>query len=235
MNNNFLTERIISHRGIHDNTKIYENTLEAFKLALKKKYIIELDVHITKDKEIVVFHDYNTKRITGKDLIIEETNYKELNNQKIIHIPTINEVLNLVKGKVPLLIEIKQQKKVGELEQKLMTILEKYQGQYAIQSFNIKTIYWFKKNYPKVIRGQLSCNFKKVKLNPLAKLLLKKMVFNLITKPDFISYKYNEITTKKINKLKGKKITILAWTINNKEDYNKYKDTFDNLICEKII
>ena len=93
MNNNFLTTKLISHRGIHDNIKVYENTIESFKLALKKKYIIELDIHLTKDNVLVVFHDYNTKRITGINKIVEHSTYKELNDQNILHIPTLTEVL----------------------------------------------------------------------------------------------------------------------------------------------
>lgn len=235
MNNNFLTKNIISHRGIHDNIKVYENTLESFKLALKKKYIIELDVHLTKDKKIIVFHDYNTKRITNIDKVVEKSTYQELNNQDILHIPTLDEVLSLVKGKVPLLIEIKQKSKVGPLEENLMNILKNYKGEYAIQSFNVMTLYWFKKHYPNILRGQLSYNYKTVKMNKISKLLLKNMYFNFLTKPNFISYRYNDLPLKKIKKYKKKGILLLAWTIDNKKEYNKYKKEYDNLICEKFI
>ena len=121
----FKESYIIAHRGIYDNEKIYENTLESFELAIKKGYIIELDIRITKDKKIVVFHDSNTKRITKQNKIIEESAYQELNNQNIIHIPLLSEVLELVNGKVPLLIELKQDNKVGELETNFMKIMKK--------------------------------------------------------------------------------------------------------------
>ncbi len=235
MDNHFLKNSLISHRGIHDNIKTYENTLESFKLAMKKNYIIELDIHLTKDNQIVVFHDYNTKRITGKDHIVEQSTYKELNNQEIIHIPTLEEVLKLVHGKVPLLIEIKQNSKVGLLERTLMDILKNYKGEYAIQSFNAMTVYWLKKHYPNILRGQLSYHYKKIKMNKLSKFLLKNMIFNPLTKPNFISYKYNELSPRKIKKYKKKGISLIAWTINNKADFNKYKDIYDNLICEKFI
>ena len=168
----FLTKNIISHRGIHDNKKIFENTLEAISLAVDKGYIIEIDIHLTKDNKLVVFHDYNTKRITKKNTIIEDSTYNDLNNQTIIHIPLLEEVLNLVDKKVPLLIEIKQERKVGNLEQILMNILKNYQGEYAIQSFNPKVLYWFKKNYPTILRGQLSSQYKSKKIPKLSKYLL---------------------------------------------------------------
>lgn len=231
----FLTEKIISHRGIYDNKNIFENSLEAITKAKEKNYIVEIDIHITKDDQIVVFHDYNTKRITKKDMIIENNNYKDLNNQDIYHIPLLEEVLELVNGKVPLLIEIKQKRKAGKLEHKLMDILNNYKGEYAIQSFNPLTIYWFKKNYPNILRGQLSYKFKTKKILKLKKYILSNMFFNIITKPNFISYKYDELSLSKIKKYKQKNITILGWTITNKKEYNKYIKIYDNLICEKFI
>ena len=231
----FKKGRIIYHRGIHDNIKIFENTKEAIKLAKDKNYIIEIDIHLTKDNQIIVFHDYNTKRITKKDMIIEESNYNDLNKQNIIHIPLLKEILKLINGKVPLLIEIKQENKVGKLEQNLMNILKDYKGEYAIQSFNPKVLYWFKRNYPNIKRGQLSCKYKNKKIPKTEKYILSNMLFNFITKPNFISYKYNELSIKKIRKYQNKNIKVLAWTITNKQDYNKYIKLYDNLICEKFI
>lgn len=231
----FLKERIISHRGIYDNKKVFENSLEAIKKAKEKNYIVEIDIHITKDDQIVVFHDYNTKRITKKDMIIENTNYKDLNNQNIYHIPLLKEVLDLVNEEVPLLIEIKQESKVGKLEHKLMDILNNYKGKYAIQSFNPLTIYWFKKNYPNILRGQLSYKFKNKNIPKIEKYILSNMFFNIITKPNFISYKYDELSLSRIKKYNRKNITILGWTINTKKEYNKYIKIYDNLICEKFI
>ena len=229
----FKESYIITHRGIHDNINIYENTLEAFKLSIKKGYAIELDVRMTKDKQIVVFHDNNTKRLTKKDLIVEENTYQELNNQNILHIPLLTEVLELVKGKVPLLIEIKPTKKDYELANNLMTILNKYEGKYAIQSFNPKVLYWFRKNYPQILRGQLSMKYTKHKLSSIKKYILSKMLFNKITKPNFISYKYNELNIEQIKKYKKQNIYVIGWTITNEKEYNHYKKYYDNLICNK--
>ena len=229
----FKESYIITHRGIHDNINIYENTLEAFKLSIKKGYAIELDVRMTKDKQIVVFHDNNTKRLTKKDLIVEENTYQELNNQNILHIPLLTEVLELVKGKVPLLIEIKPTKKDYELSTNLMTILNNYEGKYAIQSFNPKVLYWFRKNYPQILRGQLSMKYTKHKISSIKKYILSKMLFNKITKPNFISYKYNELNIEQIKKYKKQNIYVIGWTITNEKEYNHYKKYYDNLICNK--
>ena len=136
----FKEHRIIAHRGLFDNKKVFENTIESFKLAIKKNYIIELDIHKTVDNQIIVFHDYNTKRLLDIDLIIENSTYEELSRLKRFHIPTLEEVLKLVNGKVPLLIELKQRNKIGKLEKLTMELLNNYNGEYGIQSFNYKTV-----------------------------------------------------------------------------------------------
>lgn len=230
----FKESYIIAHRGIYDNRKIYENTLEAFNLSIEKGYAIELDIRLTKDKKIIVFHDNNTKRITKKDNIVEESTYQELNNQNIVHIPLLTEVLKLVKGKVPLLIEIKPTIKMGEIETILMALLKSYNGKYAIQSFSPKVLYWFKRNYPNVLRGQLARKYKKNKVSSTRKVILSNMLLNVFTKPHFISYKYNELSLNQIKKYKKKNIYIIGWTITNKREYNHYKKYYDNLICENI-
>ena len=231
----FEKGRIISHRGIHNNIDIFENTLESIKLALDKDYIIEIDVHITQDNQIIVFHDYTTKRLLKKDLTVEDITYEEINNHSIFHVATLIEVLDLVDGKVPLLIEIKQLRKVGHLEEKLMNILNEYKGEYAIQSFNPKVLLWFKKNYPNILRGQLSSSFKRTKFFKIKKLFLKSMFLNFLTKPNFISYKYNELSERKLKKLKKKNIKVLGWTVKSKKDFKKYSHYYDNLICEEFI
>ena len=231
----FKEHRIIAHRGIHDNIKVFENTIEAFKLAIKKKYIIELDIHKTVDNQIVVFHDYDTKRLLDNELIIENSTYKELSNLKKFHIPTLAEVLKLVDGKVPLLIELKQRNKAGKLESLTMELLNNYNGEYAIQSFNYKTLYWFKKNYPDILRGQLSSTFNNKKIPKIKKYILSNMFTNIITNPNFISYKYNELPIKKIKNYQKKGLKVLGWTVISKKEYNKYIKYYDNLICEKFI
>lgn len=231
----FNKSYIIAHRGIHDNQKIYENSLEAFSLAINQKLIIELDIRLTKDNQIIVFHDPNTKRLTKQDKIVEESTYQELNEQKVMHIPLFKEVLSLVKGKAPILIEIKPTNNIEKLTTELMKLLTNYQGEYAIQSFNPKVLYWFKKNYPNVLRGQLSSKYQKEKMHFLKKFILSNMILNIITKPHFISYKYNQLSPTQIAKYKKKKIRVIGWTITNEREFKHYQKYYDNLICEKRI
>ena len=234
----FLKETIIAHRGVHNEKDIIENSLEAFKEAVNKNYIIELDVHFLKDGEVVVFHDDNIERMTGINKNLKDCTYDEIRNIKLLnkntYIPKFSDVLKLVDGKVPILIELKNDNKVGLLESSLVQILKKYNGKYAVQSFNPLSIMWFKNNYPNIIRGQLVCKFKNKKMDNIKKFILKTMLFNIITNPDFISHSVDDLSYKEVNKIKKNKF-ILGWTVRNKERYDELIKYYDNLICEKFI
>ena len=212
----FLKETIIAHRGVHNEKDIIENSLEAFKEAVNKNYIIELDVHFLKDGEVVVFHDDNIERMTGINKNLKDCTYDEIRNIKLLnkntYIPKFSDVLKLVDGKVPILIELKNDNKVGLLESSLVQILKKYNGKYAVQSFNPLSIMWFKNNYPNIIRGQLVCKFKNKKMDNIKKFILKTMFFNIITNPDFISHSVDDLSYKEVNKIKKNKF-ILGWKI----------------------
>lgn len=237
-NLNFLKQNIIAHRGFHDiSLGIPENSIPAFKRAIENKFIIELDIHLLKDNTVVVFHDDNLKRMTGIDRPIKNCTYsdlQELNLQGTLEkIPTLSEVLNCVNSQVPIIIEFKSDLKTGLLEKEAMKILENYKGLFVVKSFNPACIYYFKRHYPDIIRGQLSYSFNHSKICFIGKLVLRNMLFNFLTKPDFISYKIEDFPKKRIEKLRKKKL-VLGWTVRNKEQFHRNYGYFDNLICENI-
>ena len=224
MKKSFLTTNLIAHRGLHYN--YLENTLGAFKEAIKNNYIIELDIRLTKDKKIIVFHDNNLFRITGINKNINESTYEELN--KIINIPTLQKVLNLVSGKVPIIIEIKLSKKLFQLEKELSKLLDNYNYRFAIQSFNPLSILWFRINKPKYIRGYLinSIYSKNIIINRL----LNSRMLNKILKPNYLGVNLQYLKNNKIKNLR-RKYLIIGYTINNQEEYTEYKCYADNFIC----
>ena len=218
-NLNFLKSNLIAHRGIHNSTTI-ENTLKSFLNAVEKKYIIELDVHMLKDKTIIVYHDFNLKRLIGINRIIETLSYEELSKYKIknkYYVPTLKQVLNIVSGKVPILIEIKDLNNNSAFERELASILDNYNGDYAIQSVNPYVIDWFCKNRKNYVVGLIV-------LNKVNYKLLKKY----IKKVDFIAI------NKSCLPLKSNKI-IIGWTIKTLDELYKFACISDNLICEKIL
>ncbi|MEG2351440.1 MAG: glycerophosphodiester phosphodiesterase family protein, partial [Bacilli bacterium] len=141
---NFLKEKLVAHRGYHDITiGIAENSLNSFRRAVKNNYLIELDVHLLKDKSLVVFHDDNLKRACGVDKEIDSCTYAEIKNLTLFNtsskIPLLKEVFDEVKGRVPILIETKGNNKYGELEEILLREIKAYSGLTAVQSFNPKS------------------------------------------------------------------------------------------------
>ena len=236
MNNiDWLTNMKIAHRGFHDKNSP-ENSMSAFKNAIEFGYAIELDIHILNDGKLVVFHDDNLKRMTGMDKEIEACSYDEI---KVLYlgstkekIPLLSEVLELVKGQVPLMIEIKNRGKVGALEEALVKMLNNYLGEFVIQSFNPFSVGYFAKVAPGFIRGQLSGSYKDEKLEFYKKFLLKNLLLNFISKPHFINYEIQYLSNIAIwlQKLKGK--LILGWTARTIDEYKKALCDCKNAVFE---
>ena len=235
----FLREEPIAHRGYWNKKEgIPENSIPAFEKAIEKKYPIELDVHLSKDNKLFVFHDDNLKRMTGIDKNIRDCTYDEINGFRLDNteykIPLFSDVLDLINGRVPILIELKADRKVGETEKELVNLLKKYNGKYAIQSFRIRSLIWFKKNHPSIIRGQLSADFKKNKMLRIQKFILRNVYLNFLVNPDFIAYAINSLPNKRIEKLHKNGMPIIGWTVKNNMGLEKAKGKCDNLICENF-
>lgn len=228
----FLTETMFAHRGLW-NKECPENSLAAFTNAMKNGYGIELDVNTIEDGTPVIFHDSKMSRMTGKDKYIQNLSKEELEHIKLLDseekVPTLEEVLKLVKGKVPLLIEIKNQEKVGPLERRVLDLLKNYKGEYAIQSFNPYTLRWFYEHAPKIWRGQLASYFKGEKLSIFKKLILRKLGMKKFTAHNFVSYDISNLPNRFTKKLE---VPLLSWTIKNQDNYYKALQYSDNVIFE---
>ena len=234
----FIKQNLIAHRGLHNiKNGIPENSMAAFKKAIEKNYLIELDIHILKDNSVIVFHDDNLERMIGIKKELKHLTYNEIKDYKLLntneHIPLLQDVLNLIDGKVPLIIEYKFDVLSGRLEKESMKILNNYNGKFVVKSFNPTSVYWFKKHYPNIPRGQLSSDFKDEKWDFRKKVIIKNMLFNFITKPDFISYDINALPNKKIEKIRLNK-PVICRTIKTKEQLKKAKKYCDNYICENF-
>lgn len=223
----FLRNFDYAHRGLHDKMNP-ENSLGAFKEAIKNGYGAELDVHLLKDGNIAVIHDSPLARTTGQKGIIENLTLSDLSKYTLegtaYTIPSFEEVLELFENKTPLIIELKTYKgNHKELCKAVCDKLTSYKGNYCIESFDPRCLMWLKKNQPQIIRGQLSQNFIKsgAGFDFLLNFLLTSLSLNFLTKPDFIAYKFadrhnipNRIC------LKFWKIAGASWTLRNIDDYN---------------
>lgn len=230
-----------SHRGLHEEKNISpENSLAAFKLAVDKGYGIELDVQVTKDLIPIVFHDGNLKRVCGVDKKVRDMTLSKLRKLRLYdsneRIPTLKEVLDLVDGKVPLIVELKVYTNEEIDCPKIAQLLDDYKGLYCIESFNPISLLWYKKNRPDIVRGQLATknihdnsSFKQKILN----FLLRNLMFNYLTKPDFIAYNQNisHLASYNLSRNLYKPLTI-AYTIKSQEILNEKRDKFDLFIFE---
>lgn len=186
--------RCFAHRGLHDADQgIPENSLAAFERAVEAGYGIELDVQLTSDGVPVVFHDAALSRMCAIDRRVDSLTFEQLKSYCLADtkepIPAFSEVLSLVNGKVPLLVEIKMDHIDRNIPAAINELLSGYSGDYCIESFHPLALWWYRKNRPDILRGQLSTHFnvENRTLSPL-QFLLGKMVLNLISRPDFISY-----------------------------------------------
>ena len=217
---------IIAHRGIH-NEAIPENSMKAFSLALKKNIPIEFDVHILKDKNIVVFHDDNLKRMTNKDKFIKECTYEEIKDLKLKNtdekIPLLKDVLKLVDGKVLLDIELKMDVTDHSLEDGLIEILKDYNGEVILKSFDYRKVKYLKKhtNYKIGLLIKRMSGFKDF--------IIRNINFNILIKPDFLACNKNMLDYKSVKTFKK---DIYIWTIKNKDELKIYKS--DYYISENI-
>lgn len=230
---------VYAHRGYY-NDDFPENTIGAFARAVNHGYGIELDVQITKDHQVVVCHDYNLLRASGKDLEIDQHSYDELKQislfNKDCHLPLFQEVLDVVNGKVPLIVEIKQKAFDCTTCVLVQKILDQYQGMYVVESFNPIAMNWYLKHQPALIRGQLSCDFYKNKnMNPLKQFFLTNCLGNCLSRPDFIAYEVNDRQKLAFQILKKFfRVKTVLWTVKNEKQYLNVKNQGDIIIFEKF-
>lgn len=223
----------IAHRGIQ-NDNVIENTIPAFSLALEKKVPIELDLHILKDGNIVVFHDHNLKRLFGIDREISSYHYEELKkltflNTKL-HIPLFEEVLKLINGNVLLVIEIKLSKIMNYSKycQRIVSILENYPYDFVVKSFDIRIVHWFLK-HTSYITGLLIADRK----GSIYDFLMQRKVIISRLNPNFLSVDYHILSNSVIQNFRKEK-PVLVWTIRNQNTLNKVKNKADSYLIEKF-
>lgn len=235
----WLTEYRYAHRGLHGGS-VPENSMPAYELAAGKGYGIELDVHLSKDGLPVVFHDDNLKRMTGVDRPISDLGSGELADLSLAGtsegIPLFSDVLKLVAGRVPILVEFKNTGRAGELEEKTYELLKNYNGRYAIQSFSPFSVKWFRQNAPGVLRGQLSSRFDDMQ-DPLPAYQvfgLKNLLVNILARPNFISYDIDSLPKGVVSRLRKKGIAVLGWTVRSEEQREKAARYCDTVIFENI-
>ena len=176
-------KRPIAHRGLHKKNYIIENSLEAFENAIKNNFAIECDVVLSKDHEVIVFHDYSLKRLCNLEKNVAEMHSNELRQINLLDtkskIPTLEEMFYQVDSRVPILIEIKSGFN-PIIEERLVELTRTYQGEVAFQSFDIKACEWFRDNAPYYNTGLI------ISSNEIEKNTIQAVSYTHLTLPTMI-------------------------------------------------
>lgn len=233
---------LYAHRGLHDNkTPAPENSMKAFEMAVEAGYGIELDVQLTKDGIPVIFHDFTLERMCGVSGKVENMTYEQLKGLRLLNteekIPALKEFLDMVNGRVPLIVELKVEWTNLELCPVVDKMLTDYKGVYCIESFNPLALVWYRRNHPEVMRGQLSTNFRRDgNYKNAAYFLLTHLLTNCITSPDFVAYncKFKSEPGRRICRKMYKNLAV-AWTVKSQKQLESLEKDFDLFIFDSFI
>ena len=231
-----------AHRGLHDESKA-ENSMSAFRAAKEHGYGIELDVRLSKDGELVVFHDDTLIRVTGNEGKVKDFTSEELAKMKLSGTdegrPTFREVLELIDGSVPLLIELKELTSESGLAEKFVEVISDYKGEYIVESFNPMTLRRLRRLRPDMLRGILSTTYTKEDKykGKILYYLGEKLLLNFFMRPNFISYIHTGYTTRNLGFIRRVFGTpLLTWTVKSQAEENAaYEHGFDTVIFEGYI
>jgi glycerophosphoryl diester phosphodiesterase len=237
--------RPLAHRAHHDKAHgRVENSLTAIKSAITHGYGIEIDVQLASDGVPMVFHDYDLRRLTIEQGPLAQRSSAQLAMIPLMGdsttIPTLAQVLELVAGRVPVLIELKDQDgglgpNTGPMGKAVAHVLEAYKGPVAVMSFNPHAMAEMARLLPDVPRGLTTGSFNPADWPTIAQPTLERL--SLIPDYDhvgasFISHYHKELNQPRVAELNTQGAAILCWTIRSAEDAATARQYADNITFE---
>ena len=234
-----FTETYIAHRGLHTNPVVPENSLSAFQRAVEAGFGIELDVQLTADDQLVIFHDETLERVCGDRRKLHELTLSELSGLRLFgtdeRIPLFRDALDRIGGRVPLLVEIKSEGRYRRTTELTCEVLRSYDGIFCVESFHPLVLKDFRLLSPDTALGQLSTNYTKeqVAQSALKRQLLTNLMLNCLSRPDFIAYdrKYAKQFSFRLCRLVYRPVCF-AWTVKSREQLEAARGDFDAFIFE---
>lgn len=186
-----------AHRGLHSRDRsVPENSLPAFRRAAAEGYGIELDVQLSRDGKVVVFHDDTLDRVCGVHARVDDLTWDELSALRLCgteeRIPLFSEVLKSINGCEALIVELKNGPRNRELCEKTLALLSEYRGNVCIESFNPLIVAWFRFHAPDMVRGQLATtvqNYRDDNITGFKAFVLHNTLLNFLARPQFIAYR----------------------------------------------
>lgn len=240
MKHYWLVDKYIAKFGVTSEAKP-ENTLGAYQNAVKKGYAILIPVQALNDGEVICYKDKTIATSTNASGYIPNLTLADVKENKIVgsneSIPTLNEALEVIAGKVPVIIEVLNEGLVGETEEKVLNIVEAYLTKFnlddsiAIMSLNPYSLQWFKEQAPWLPRIIRSGKFKVKTYAGIKTKKLRKLTFsNKLADCDYVCYNSKDLPYRRINKIRP--IGVLAYNVKSQEEYLKVAKYCDNIIFE---
>jgi len=201
-------------------------------------------VHLTKDGQLAVFHDDTLNRMCGIEGNVERKTLAELQALRLAgtseRIPAFEEVLKLVDGRVPLIVEIKGTSFNTGVCRRVHEALKGYHGAYVIESFNPVYVRWWRKNVPGIPRGQLSGDLLKEGAksfkDSLQRWAIKHLLTNFLTRPDFVAYDWRDARGLSFRLCRGLfKTATVFWTVKDEKAFESVKDRCGAVIFEGFL
>ena len=237
----------ITHRGLHDRARgVVENSRDAFEAAIAKGFGIECDLQLSSDAQAMVFHDYDLQRLTGEAGAIQRKDAATLGQTKLTDsanvIETLPAILELVAGRVPLLIELKDQDgamgpNIGTLEAETAKALEQYKGDVAVMSFNPHSTARMAELMPNIPCGIVTSSY-----DPADWPLPNETCDRLRDIPDydssgarFISHQVDDLGRPRVAELKAQGAAIFCWTVRSQEQADQALKVAQNITFEAYL
>lgn len=238
-------ERPFAHRGLHDRSQgVIENSRAAVAAAVETGYGVELDLQLSADGEAMVFHDDHLDRLTGETGLVRKKTAVELGRIGLTDsdegVPTLLDILDLVRGRAPLLIEIKDQSQTlgpvdGRLERRVARVLSAYEGPCALMSFNPHSVGHCQTAAPDIPRGRVTCDFSAVDWPDVP----RSTADRLIAIDDleslgarFISHKHDDLARPAVATARAAGLPVFCWTVRSDADERTARRFADNITFE---
>jgi glycerophosphoryl diester phosphodiesterase len=233
----FLKTQPFAHRGLHGGIRV-ENSRAAFRAAITLGHGIELDVQSASGGEAFVFHDAELERLTAARGLLHARTAAELDGIMLAgtdeFIPRLEEILKIVGGRVPVLIEVKtRERHVAALCLSVRRALEGYRGAAAIMSFNPQVAHWFGENAPRIVRGLVVTEEGEKTKTERLKGFARRWACMARAKPDFLAYDVRDLPSRFAGAARARGIPVLTWTVRNAASEQAAFDHADEAIYEK--
>ena len=230
--------RMYAHRGLFSkDQRVPENSLAAFRAAAEAGYGVELDVQLTRDKRVVVFHDDDLKRACGVDARVDAYSFEELQQLSLFKttekIPLFSDVLDAIGGRIPIIVELKSGGDWQTLCRETQQLLQAYKGDFCVESFHPMLVRWFYLHAPQILRGQLSeaARFSRKGLPLHQALLMSRLLTNILTHSQFIAYRVGPKCLS-VRLCEGLGAMRVAWTARPTDDHAALTRQNDAIIFE---